>query len=123
MGEPDQLTSGPPEGGILKSPKNLVPSLYGMDVLIVFGRHRARSMALDPFDKHPESSILRLPGRDEVRVVVDALSPECVREIGPLITLLKPGSGLQLLLVNVEDELVLGGRELEGFPRQGKQAC
>ena len=76
---------------------------------------------LDRFDRRPASPILRLPGGNVAVVVVDALSPECVREIGPFIVLLKPGSGLQLLLVHVKDELVLKFGELECPPRYGEQ--
>ena len=55
----------------------------------------------------PESSILPLPVGVVAVVFVNAVSPSPVREIWPLGVLVKPGSGLQLLLVHVEDELVL----------------
>jgi hypothetical protein len=69
----------------------------------------------------PESSGLQLPVRVVAVVFVDAVSPIPVREIRPLGVLVKPGSGLQLFLVHVEDELVLMLGELECTPRHGEQ--
>src|SRR5512133_2442977 len=69
----------------------------------------------------PESSILRFPVGVIAVVFVNAVSPSPVREIWPLGVLVKPGSGLQLLLVHIEDELVLRLGELECTPRHGEQ--
>src|SRR4029453_9637451 len=66
-------------------------------------------------------SILRLPVGVEAVVAVNAVSPSPVRKIWPLGVLVKPGSGLQLRLVHVQDELVLGVGELECSPRQREQ--
>src|SRR4030043_391173 len=67
----------------------------------------------------PESSILPLPVGVVAVVGVNAVSPNPVREIWPLGILVKPGGGLQLLFVHVEDELVLRFGELECPPRHG----
>ena len=64
---------------------------------------------------------MQLPGRSEVVVFVDALSPLCIREIRPLFVLLKSRCFLQFILVYVEDKLIIGGGEFEGFPWHGEQ--
>src|ERR1035437_4657133 len=69
----------------------------------------------------PESSILQLPVGVVAVVFVNGVSPSPVREIWPLDVWVKPGSGLQLLLVYVEDEFVLSLGELECLARQGEQ--
>src|SRR5580765_3334724 len=64
---------------------------------------------------------LGLPVRLEAVVLVDRASPSLVREVRPLRILVEAGGGLQLVLVDVDDQLVLGAGEIERLPRHGEQ--